>query len=134
MKTQLQNIPNELKEVKNWVCWVGSDKIPKNPHTGGNAKSNDPQTWGTFEEAVAACEKYHFDGIGFEFAPPYFGVDLDKCLDNADFCDEFVDTLKSYAEYSRSGSGIHIICKGKLPEGSRRRGNVEMYSSGRYFI
>lgn len=126
--------PAELKQAKQFVCWVGADKIPKNPHTGNNAQSNNKSTWGTFDEAVNACEKYKFDGIGFMFAPPYFGVDLDHCMDNLDFVDEFVETLQSYAEISKSGNGIHIICKGKLPDGSRRRGGVEMYSGGRYFI
>ena len=134
MITKTENIPAELRNVPQWVCWVGADKIPKNPHTGGNAKSNDSSTWASFSEAVSACEKYHFDGIGFMFANGYFGVDLDHCVDNVDFCDEFVETLQSYAEYSKSGSGIHIICKGVLPSGARRKGNVEMYSSGRYFI
>lgn len=134
MITKVENIPQELRKVKQWVCWTGSDKVPKNPYTGGNAQSNNPDTWSSFKQAVEACEKYRFDGIGFMFAPPYFGVDLDHCLDNVDFCDEFVETLQSYAEISRSGSGIHIICKGTLPDGSRRKGNVEMYSSGRYFI
>lgn len=136
MITKIENIPKELKAVNNWVCWTGSDKIPKNPHTGGNAMANNPDTWGSFQEAVEACEKYHFDGIGFEFDTKsgYFGVDLDKCLDNTDFCDEFVESLQSYAEISKSGTGLHIICKGKLPDGAKKRGNVEMYSSGRYFI
>lgn len=134
MVTKIENIPEELRKVKNWVCWTNADKIPKCPHTGKNAMSNNPDTWGTFQEAVQACDKYGFDGIGFEFAPPYFGVDLDHCLDNVDFCDEFVETLQSYTEISKSGTGLHIICKGKLPDGARRKGNVEMYSSGRYFI
>ena len=134
MITKVENIPQELRKLKQFVCWTGSDKVPKNPYTGGNAQSNNPDTWSSFKQAVEACEKYRFDGIGFMFAPPYFGVDLDHCLDNVDFCDEFVETLQSYAEISRSGSGIHIICKGTLPDGSRRKGNVEMYSSGRYFI
>ena len=136
MKTKVENIPQELKSVNNWVCWTGHDKIPKNPHSGGNAQSNNSSTWGSFQQAVDACEKYHFDGIGFMFdkKSKYFGVDLDKCLDKVDFCDEFVETLQSYAEISKSGAGLHIICKGKLPEGARRKGNVEMYSSGRYFI
>lgn len=136
MITKIENIPKELKAVNNWVCWTGSDKIPKNPHTGGNAMANNPATWGSFEEAVAACEKYHYDGVGFEFDTKsgYFGVDLDKCLDNTDFCDEFVESLQSYAEISKSGTGLHIICKGKLPDGAKKRGNVEMYSAGRYFI
>ena len=134
MVTKIENIPSEIKKLNQWVCWSGVDKIPKNPKTGGNAMSNNPDTWGTFQEAVDACEKYHFDGLGFEFANGYFGVDLDHCLDNLDFCDEFVETLQSYAEISKSGTGLHIICKGVLPDGSRRRGGVEMYSSGRYFI
>lgn len=134
MVTQTQNLPQELKQTSQWVCWVGDDKIPRNPHTGGYAKSNDPTTWADFDTAVAACEKYHLDGLGFELGNGYFGVDLDHCLQSVDFCDEFVETLGSYAEISKSGSGLHIICKGKLPIGARRNGNVEMYPSGRYFI
>lgn len=134
MQTQVGNIPEELKKVSQWVCVGKTDKIPKNPFNGKNAKANDPKSWGTFEQAVKACETFGFDYLGFEFAPPYFGVDLDHCIDNSDFCDEFVETLQSYAELSRSGDGIHIICKGKLPDGARRKGGVEMYSEGRYFI
>ena len=134
MQTKIENIPEELKKVAQWVCWVGSDKVPKNPANGYNAQSNNPKTWGTFEQAVKACETFNLDGLGFMFAPPYFGVDLDHCLDDLDFVDEFVETLQSYTEISKSGSGIHIICKGELPAGARRRGNVEMYSKGRYFI
>ncbi len=134
MITIIDNIPDEIKKVNQWVCWVGSDKIPKNPSNGKNAQSNNPKTWGTFEQAVKACDTFNLDGIGFMFANGYFGVDLDHCLDNLDFCDEFVETLRSYAEISKSGTGLHIICKGELPEGDRRRGNVEMYSEGRYFI
>lgn len=129
----IQNIPKELKKLKQWCCWCG-DKLPKNPYTGGNAQSNNPETWSDFDTAVAAVEKYHFDGIGFQFANGYFGVDLDHCINNADFVDEFVETLQSYTEFSKSGTGVHIICKGKLPDGRRRRGNVEMYCTGRYFI
>lgn len=29
-----ENIPAELKAVKQWVCWDDS-KLPKNPKTGG---------------------------------------------------------------------------------------------------
>lgn len=134
MVTKIENIPTELKNLKQWVCWVGSDKIPKNPYSGQNAKSNDPSTWSGFDVACLACNTYHFDGVGFMFANGYFGVDLDHCMDDLDFVDEFVETLQSYAEFSKSGSGLHIICRGSLPAGARRKGNVEMYSSGRYFI
>lgn len=125
-------IPIELQKLKQWVCY-SSDKLPKNAVTGRNAKSNDLSTWSDFETAKKGMEKYKFDGLGFMFANGYFGVDLDKCIDKVDFVDEFVDTLKSYNEISMSGKGIHIICKGELPAGQRRKNNVEMYSSGRYF-
>lgn len=132
MITKTENIPEELKELKQWVCF-GIDKIPHNPKNGKNAQSNNPDTWATFDEAVEACKKYKLEGCGFMFANGYFGVDLDHCLDKVDFVDEFVETLGSYAEISKSGDGIHIICKGELPDGARRKGGVEMYSSGRYF-
>lgn len=134
MQTNANNIPEELKGLKQWVCWAGADKVPKNPYNGGNAKSNDSSTWATFDIAAHACDVFHFDGVGFMFANGYFGVDLDHCLDKVDFCDEFVETLQSYAEISKSGGGLHIICKGKLPDGARKKGGVEMYSGGRYFI
>ena len=52
-----EKIPQELKALKQWVCWCG-DKLPKNPHTGGNAQSNNPSTWGTFEQAIEAVARY----------------------------------------------------------------------------
>ena len=136
MQTKIENIPAELKALPCWVCWQGQNKIPKNPFNGRNAQSNNRKTWGTFEQAVKACDTFGLDGLGFMFdeSLDYFGVDLDHCIDNADFVDEFVETLESYAEISKSGTGIHIICKGKLPEGANRKNNVEMYSNGRYFI
>ena len=136
MITNIDNIPQELRKLKQWVCWTGTDKIPKNPATGKNAKSNDPKTWGTFEQAVKACDTFGFDGIGFEFdkRTGYFGVDLDHCIDDKKFIDEFIESLQSYNEISKSGEGIHIICKGELPQGARRKNNVEMYQEGRYFI
>ena len=148
MSVLYDKIPNELKQLPQWVCWKGEPgengkirKIPVNPKTGGGAMSNNPDTWADFETAVRASVAY--SGVGFMFAPPYFGVDIDNiATEIAAFRDgqddnivsEFVHTLNSYAEYSQSGNGIHIICRGELPAGGRRRGNVEMYQTGRYFI
>ena len=146
-----ENIPNELKQYPNWVCWKGSPdprpddpnhlkKTPINPKTGGGAMSNNPDTWSDFDAAVKAAENY--TGIGFMFGnSPYFGVDVDKVepeirefLDGGNgIVSEFVNALQSYAELSPSGKGIHIICRGTLPKRGRRKGNVEMYESGRFF-
>ena len=132
-------IPNELKELKQWVAWKKKviekgkiTKIPVNPNNGWNAKTNDLTTWGTFDQAVEAIDKYKCAGIGFVFDDGYFGIDLDDC--SQELIDEFVSTMDSYSEYSVSGKGIHIIARGKLPKGARRRGGVEMYDSGRFFV
>ena len=145
-----EKIPDELKHCPQWVCWrsepdpkshSGIKKIPINPKTGGQAMSNNPETWSDFETAVRASRDY--SGIGFMFSGSgYFGVDLDDCLPEIEGClrgeksfvSDFVESLGSYAELSQSCHGLHIICRGKLPEGARRKGKFEMYDKGRYFI
>jgi putative DNA primase/helicase len=44
-----------------------------------------------------------------------------------------MDALGGYQEVSPSGTGVHIIVKGKLPEGRSRRGKIEAYSRERFF-
>lgn len=140
-------IPNELKNVPQWVNWKIVDdenrpgkvkKIPVNPRTNGQAQSNNPSTWSDYQTAEKNSKN-----IGFMFGNGYFGVDIDdieddiyefKNGDTDNIVYEFVYALKSYAELSISGKGLHIICKGKLPSAGRRKANVEMYSSGRFFI
>ena len=145
------NIPDELKSLSNWVCWKaypdpnshsGIKKVPINPYTGGRAMSNNPQTWSDYETAVRTSVNY--DGIGFMFSSSgYFGIDLDDCCSDVDgylkgdrnnVVAEFIDTMQTYVEISQSGNGIHLICRSNLPEGARRKGKIEMYDSGRYFI
>ena len=145
-----EHVPEELKKLPQWVCWqsVPDDsrpgkikKVPINPKTCGQAMSNNPDTWSGFSQAVEVSKK--FSGIGLMFANGYFGVDIDHAEDAiADYSGggmggivaEFIHTLQSYAEYSVSGKGIHILCRGSLPSGGRRRGNVEMYDSARFFV
>jgi putative DNA primase/helicase len=143
-----EQIPEELKRLRQWVCWTWTTnaagdkrKLPVNPMTGGNAQSNNPETWGAFAQATAASARH--DGIGFMFAGGYFGVDLDhvegdiakyRAGENNNIVTEFLSELHSYAELSVSGTGVHVICKGRLPPSGRRRGDVEMYESGRFFV
>ena len=64
MLTKTENIPDDLKAVPQWVCVSKTDKIPKNPFNGKNARANEPRTWGTFEQAVRACDIFGFDYLG----------------------------------------------------------------------
>lgn len=151
LETRYGNIPQELKSLKRWVGYKvetlaegKTTKRPYNPLTGSMARVNDELTWSTFKLALLGCEKYNFDGIGFVLGEGIFGVDLDNHVEDGaqseeeyqkfkDIANEFVATLNSYTEWSQSGKGIHIICKGTLPEGSRRKGCVEMYDANRFF-
>lgn len=145
------SLPHELEEIKSlpqWVCYQNqwnerkqkNSKIPKNPATGYGAKANDPATWATYAEAVAAARRFNFDGVGFEFAAGYMGIDLDNVI-GADgkinaVAAEIVATIDSYTEYSPSGKGLHILCKcpGANPIGSRNDAiGLEMYNNGRFF-
>ncbi|MGD3155781.1 phage/plasmid primase, P4 family [Staphylococcus warneri] len=143
-----EKIPRELKELDQWCCFrieqVANGRFtkrPYNPITNDMAKSNDDSTWVTFEDAYNNSKNY--DGIGFFFKQPYVGIDLDKVeneiqeyLENPDtdnIIGEFINVLETYAEISPSGTGIHLITKGELPPKGRRRGNVEIYDTGRFF-
>lgn len=146
MTTYLSNIPDELKQLDNWCVWKFENrngkrtKIPFNAETGDFAKSNDKSTWSSYETAVNA---EGVDGIGFFFEPPYLGIDIDDIDDDLhrfkqgdkldNIVSEFNEAFKSYTEVSPSGNGLHIIVKGKIPGSRRRKGNIEMYDSGRFF-
>lgn len=152
LENKYLKIPQDIKQTRRWICYrveVREDKktkVPYNAINGSWAKSNDPTTWTSFRIAVMGCIKYHFDGIGFMLGDGYFGIDLDNHEDANgnkpmtsdefyDFSTEFVNALQSYTEFSHSGEGIHIICKGTLPKGARRKNGVavEMYDKARFF-
>ena len=130
-------VPQELKAVKQWVCFKKGTKIPISSINGLNAKANDSATWDTFYNALMYYQKHTetIGGLGFELGNGYFGIDLDDIESDADktIRDEFITKLNSYTEISQSGKGIHIICRGSLPKGNRRKNNIEMYETGRYF-
>lgn len=143
-------IPQELKDMKRWVCYALETretgevtKVPINAITGKKAKCNDALTWTYFNIAKNGCLKYKCNGLGFMLGDGIFGIDLDNHPDSNgemmsqeqfdELANEFVDALNSYSELSQSGLGVHIICKGTLPKGRRRNGNVEMYDTGRFF-
>jgi len=143
-----ENIPEELKELDQWVVYrleyqPEKEKPTKPPFqaNGKKAKSTDPETWCTFKEVCDAYETGSFEGIGFVFTndDPYCGIDLDNCKNpETDIIEtwakDWVDKFQSYTEYSSSNTGIHIIVKGNLPsETGKKKGDYEMYDHSRYF-
>jgi len=148
--TLLENIPYELRNYRQFCMWKyeKSDgekptKVPYCAQTGKHASVNNPQTWCSFDQAAHTLETLpqSYSGIGFVLTEndPFTFIDLDapKSSDPAE-----VDSINarqqtvfeefdSYAEYSPSGKGLHIIVKGAIPSG-RKRSSIEIYSSQRF--
>ncbi len=140
----LDNIPEEFRRRTQWLVWRYEErdgkptKVPYIAGGVGKASSTDSLTWRTFEEAAQALKTGRYDGIGFVFTSgdPFAGVDLDGCRNPETgeleaWAAEIVQDLDGYAEASPSGTGVHIIVRGKAP--NKRRGRIEAYSSERYF-
>lgn len=150
------NVPAELKALIQWCTWryeIPSDdaaptKVPYHPVTGAKMATDNPQTWCSFDEAVQHATR--FNGIGFIFTnrDDYCGIDLDdpyalkpdgspkfspeKQIEIATRHTAILAQIPGYAEWSPSGTGMHILTKAKVPHG-RRRDAVEVYSDLRYF-
>ena len=155
------NIPKELKGLKQWVCWKaekvtkpdGTEKYEKrlvNPYNGKWARVNEPRDWAFFSIAKKTMEKYNYDGLsicltnikGEHIRNDIFCIDLDKVLfeqQTTDF-NHFESSKiyemfkgKTYIEYSMSGKGLHILGYGNFVEPYKKRKDViEMYDKARF--
>jgi putative DNA primase/helicase len=144
-------VPADLKRLPNWVTWKyetrggETTKPPYNAITGANAKSNDPSTWTTFEQAQGASSS--FDGIGFMLrGTSLVGIDFDGVVRDGKpepFVLEILKHLDNpYSEITPSGKGLRAFVYGTLPNGGRKftrskpdKYGAEIYSGeegGRY--
>ncbi len=128
------------------MCWKSQErdgkttKVPINPVSGKPAKSNDSSTWDSFETAYKSYLHNGYCGIGYVLSDgdPFIGWDFDDCRDIktnkiSPSVKCHIDLLNSYTEISPSGTGLHTIVKANiLPSGGRKKGNIEVYQSGRY--
>lgn len=138
----LKNIPEELKELPHWVLWKLEErngKKTKVPYqvNGQRASSTTPGTWASIQDVLNIL--YHsqeYSGIGFMLSQSGItGVDIDHCITDGKLtmqAAEVIELLNSYTEKSQSGTGVHILVKGKVPKGIHA--DIEMYSEGRYFV
>jgi putative DNA primase/helicase len=142
---------DDLKPQKRWVCYYTvENKKPMDARRGTDAKSTDPSTWSTYDEAVAGAKRFRFAGVGFVVhdGDDVCGIDLDECLtpvttdegeealERSAFAKHIMSLAPSYTELSPGGDGLHIIGFGKMHRGinTKVKGNrVEQYATGRYF-
>ena len=157
MEVLLGNIPPQMRSERRWVCWqvqvrgTSKTKVPIAPfHRSdgrlGKAKSNDPETWGTFADACALRLALPDDdlGIGFMLGDGWSGLDLDHVVDaGGNLIPEAFQIMAGldgcgYAEWSPSGDGLHVIFWCDKPDGYTSRRSIaenayaEFYGSGRF--
>jgi len=162
MNVATESIPDELRQLDQWVCWKsvlkpGAKKTTKMPFQpdGKPAEADNPATWHTYADCVAACERNKsFAGIGIELGSRdksgslvLAGCDQDNCIDahTGEFhekANEIIERLDSYAEISPGTLGVKILTfvqrgfaegrKFPAPWGGKD-GRIELYSSGRFF-
>jgi putative DNA primase/helicase len=143
-RADLERIPAELRQLPRWVLWkleTRDGKTTKIPYAiiGHRADTTNKATWTTFQQAREVQRtQAGYAGLGCVIAPPYVGVDLDKCRDPESgevepWALQAIADLDSYTELSPSGRGFHIWVKGAVPSGGNRRGRIEMYGVARYF-
>ena len=140
-------IEDVFKEQKIFVCF-NSKKAPCLPFAFGYAKTNNPNTWGSLEQALSYSKKCKlYKGVGIVFTDTnkghLCGIDIDECIDeNGNITPEaleIINIIDSYTEISINGKGIHILFY------AHKKGNVcknnnlkwckclEMYDKDHYF-
>ncbi len=138
-----------MRYYRQWVTWRYEEqeagkkptKVLYNPMFNGHAAVDKPETWVSYDEAVAAFENSPeaWAGIGFVLTTddPYCFIDLDdtkKYTNHEELFarqNELYNSFQSYAELSPSGTGLHIITKGAVERG-RKRAQIEIYSQLRF--
>jgi hypothetical protein len=159
MKVRPEGIPQELKELHQWVLWKwewkeGSegkegkwDKPPYQPNRR-KASSTNPETWNSFRTVIEAYSEGDFDGIGVvaDKTNRLVHIDLDDCIDDLGielkpWAQNIVDKLNSYTYITPSGEGLRVVVTGTVPENGRRtdvmedgeeQGRIEIYQAAHY--
>ena len=136
----LNNIPQTLKELNQWVCTRGDSKVPRQAYIDSAASSTDESTWSSFDMARSSVESGYNDYVGFVFNDNgIVGIDIDDGYDEdglmSELAADIIGVCQSYTEKSKSGRGFHIMLKGELPfKGKNNLKGVEIYKTARYFI
>lgn len=143
-----EKIPDFLK-AKPWAVWIAEprpnkpgkfNKAPLEPCRGSAASTNNPATFGTFAQAVAALDTGRYSGMGVLLTgeDETIGVDIDdyeKTFAQMPQVGAWVAEARkagAYCEKSPSGKGLRLFVRGKLPGSGRKAGSLEIYDNARF--
>lgn len=137
---KMYNVPEEIKNLKQWVNVKEGSKVPMMSTALLPASSTNPDTWSDYNTATKMVLTNNYDYIGFVFNDNgIVGIDIDTGVDEDGFLTELASDIigkcGSYTEKSKSGRGFHILLKGDIPfKGKNNLNGVEIYKQSRYFI
>ena len=126
--TKLPPALMHLRDEKVWVCWRwfwNGRKWTKPPRRvddpDRNASSSDPNSWGSYNQAIEQVRTGNADGIGFALKGRNIGgIDLDHCRDPITgqidtWADDYINRCTgAYVESTVSGKGLRILGTGEL--------------------
>lgn len=139
---------DRLKTSPNWVAWdyvwnaerEDWGKVPINPRTGNPARSNDANTWSSYDAAEKRAVQDGLAGVGYMLSEDddLEGGDLDACRNPLTgeiegWAQDILRLAETYCEVSPSGTGIRMFFDGKKDKPVKfDPAHVELYSRGRY--
>lgn len=118
-QTNIDNLPDELRDEGKFCCWryekrEGSEKptkMPYNPETGRRVRSTHPEDFVPLDVAASAQKSY--DGIGLGIFGDIAAIDIDNCIDEdgnlSEMAKSIVEIMNCYTEISPSGKGLRLI-------------------------
>lgn len=128
----------KLEWVPDRAAWA---KVPYSPRHGRRASSTNPADWGSYHQAKDHATEIGAQGVGFVLtaADPFFFIDVDKAHNGTEWsqlAQELCATFHGAAvEVSQSGTGLHLIGRGKPPVDHRNKNirlGLELYTQERF--
>lgn len=134
-------VPEELRFLRQFVAWRPQlrngkwTKVPLAP-----ARVNDHASWLTLDQAGAKALA-EGGGIGFVLGGGIVGIDFDDAISlEGELHPVVVETVRglaSYAEFSVSRTGVHILVRGTIQQARNLRATDELpareiYGHGRF--
>ena len=132
-------LPIALEEFADQKVWTNftTKKVPIDPTSRYAGQSTNPAKWSDFQTAERNIgETGHYYDNNMPVTDTIIGVGI-ALGDESGLCGAMMD---SYTEISPSGTGIHILFKGKIKDVISRKKvkrtdyiHYEIYAGGRFF-
>jgi len=131
IRQRLERLPSLIRSAL-LILYIerGGKKLPADVKGQVLTQLNTQPKTVDFDSAVSAVERGHAAGIGLPFLSSGFSAaDLDDCVEDGQIAPWAIHILResdSYAEFSPSGTGIHILFAGTPDVPNARRVSVGM--------